>query len=482
MKMNNCPEGVRPRLQVLNEEHIMEIHKYSIRILESTGIKVKSKTALQIFRNSNAVRIDNDIVYISEELINDSIKIAPSNVEIFNRTGNSSFHLGKQQGTETYFGIGVTNPYFQDIESNHIENFTRKHMMASARLGDMLHNYDMVSTIGIPSDVAGKEIDYYSALDMYANTEKSQVLLISGKKSINRVFDLLSFLHGDITKKPFCILYVNPITPLVLNESTTDKIIASINNDLPVMFSNYGMYGGTSPATEGGTLALLNAELLAGLVFGQLVREGAKMILGSLPAAFNMKTMGSSYYTSTSYLLNLACAEMMDYYGIPHCGTSGSSKAWGADLISSANLWQNHLSSIIGKVGCAPFVGGSFDSLAFSPANVVLSDYIIGEARRFAKGFKIDDTTIDLKEIHEIGHGGNYLTTNQTLFNLSYKNNDESLWPYLSLESWIEQGFPKAENILLERTKDLYNKAMIQSESQEEIIEKGEQYIKNKIH
>ena len=70
---------------------------------------------------------------------------------------------------------------------------------------------------------------------------------------------MLSFLHGDISAKPFCIPYFNPITPLILNKSTSDKMIASINNRLPIMYSNYSMYGGTSPVTEGGSLALLNA-------------------------------------------------------------------------------------------------------------------------------------------------------------------------------------------------------------------------------
>ncbi len=155
-------------------------------------------------------------------------------------------------------------------------------MQHSTKLGDLLDNYDMVSTLGIPSDVPVDKMDLYSTLDMYANTSKPLVLLVSGEGKINDVFDLLSSLHGDISAKPFCIPYVNPITPLVLNETTTDKMIASINHDLPLMYSNYSMYGGTSPVSEGGSLALLNAELLAGLVFSQLVKEGSKIILGSL--------------------------------------------------------------------------------------------------------------------------------------------------------------------------------------------------------
>jgi trimethylamine--corrinoid protein Co-methyltransferase len=344
----------------------------------------------------------------------------------------------------------------------------------------MLENFDMVSTLGIPSDVPADKLDLYSTLDMYANTGKPLVLLNSEGKSIKDVFELLNHLHGDISSKPFCIPYFNPITPLVLNKSTTDKMIISIDYNLPIMYSNYSMYGGSSPMTVGGTLALLNAELLAGLVFSQLVKEGSKIIMGSLPAAFNMKTMGS-YYTTSTYLLNLACAEMMNFYEVPHCGTSGSSNAWGADLLASADLWQNHLTSCIGKVGCAPFVGGNFDSMAFSPTTVVLSDHIISEVKKFAKGFNLNEETVNLDEIDQVGHGGNYLTSEQTLASLSGISPGNEIWSSLSLDSWKELGLPKAEQKLINFTKDIYSRAIKASEENIDMIKKGEDFINAKL-
>lgn len=468
--------NVRPRLQLLGPEQISEVHRYSIRILEDTGIEVESKAALKIFEKSDAVKVRNEVVYIKGELINHAIKQAPSNIGVFNKTGDIAFQLGKKQGNETYFGIGVTNTWFQDIESSQVELFTRKHMQHSTKLGDLLDNYDMVSTLGIPSDVSAEESDLYSALDMFANTTKPLILLISGDKKINEVFELLSFLHGNLSEKPFCIPYVNPITPLVLNKTTTDKMMATIHHNLPLMYSNYSMYGGTSPVTEGGSLALLNAELLAGLVFSQLVREGSKIILGSLPAAFNMATMGS-YYTPASYLLNLACAEMMDFYEIPHCGTSGSNNGRGGDLLASGNLWLNHLSSCMGKIGCAPFVGGNFDSMAFSPTTVVLSNHIIGEARKFTRGFTLNDDTVNLHEISTVGHGGDYFTSEQTLASLAGLGNKDAIWSSLSLDEWKEQGMPTAEKALIETTKELYSKAKKASEDNMDIINKGEDFI-----
>lgn len=480
MKTANNIYSVKPNLHLLNLAQMDAVHQYSIKILEKTGIKVESKTALEIFKKSNAVKIEGDIVYIQAELINHSIKHAPSNIEIFSRTGDTAFNIGKNQGDETHFGIGVTNTYFQDIESNQVELFTRKHMQYSTKLGDMLDNYDMVSTLGIPSDVAANKSDLFSTLDMYANTTKPLVLLISDGKNIHDIFELLTLLHGDISAKPFCIPYFNPITPLVLNKSTTDKMIASIKYNLPIMYSNYSMYGGTSPITESGTLALLNAELLAGLVFSQVIKQGSPIILGSLPAAFNMTTMGS-YYTPASYLLNMASAEMMNYYEIPHCGTSGSSNGWGPDLLASGDLWLNHLSSCIGKIGCAPFVGGSFDSMAFSPTTVILSDHIIGEAKKFAKGFTLNDEAVNLAEIDNVGHGGNYFTSEQTLASLGELGTTNSIWPPLSLDSWKEQGMPKAEKKLVDYSKNLYASAKLASKRNIDIINKGEDYIKNSL-
>jgi trimethylamine--corrinoid protein Co-methyltransferase len=475
-----APSDVRPRLELLSAEQMNEVHQYSIEILEKTGIRVVSDTAQRIFKESGAVRIKGDMVYISGELINHAIKVAPPDIEIFKRNGEPAFHLGRKQGHETYFGIGVTNIYYQDIESSRLELFTRKHMQHSTRMGDLLDNYDIISTIGIPSDVPVESLDLYATLDMYANTEKPLVLLILGEKKINNVLEMLSHLHGNISKRPFCIPYVNLITPLVLNASTTDKMITAINNDLPLIFSNYCMYGGTSPATPGGTLALLNAELLAGLVFSQLVKEGSKIILGSLPAAFNMSSMGS-YYTSYSYLLNLACAEMMHYYEIPHCGTSGSNNGRGADLPASENLCVNHLSSCLGKVGCAPFVGGTFESMAFSPAMVVLSNHIIGEAKKFAGGFTLDNENVNLDEIKRVGPGGNYFTSEQTLGLLQEEANEVELWKSMDINQWEKQNMPKAEDELIELSKEFYNRAQKIPEHSMDITGRGEAFIKS-IH
>jgi trimethylamine--corrinoid protein Co-methyltransferase len=276
---------------------------------------------------------------------------------------------------------------------------------------------------------------------------------------------------------PFIIPYFNPVTPMVLNKGTVEKMIFSIEKNLPVIFSNYAMYGATSPINPAGSLALLNAELLAGLVFSQLVKEGSSVILGSLPASFDMNSMGS-VYTPKSFLLNIACAEMMEFYNLPHCGTSGSGIGWSADLIAAGHLWMNHLTSCLGKVGLVPFVGGNFDSLAFSPNLVVYSDYVIRKSREFVQGFSLSANDFNLEEIRQTGPGGNFLTSDSTLNSITQGFSNKEIWTNLSYDKWLEMENPNAMEKLRKHTLDLMMNLKA-PDNYDEIQKRGEAFIKN---
>ncbi|MBN1552642.1 trimethylamine methyltransferase family protein, partial [bacterium] len=196
-------EIITPRLELLSTEQINQLHRYSVRILEKTGIRVESKSAREIFMKSGSVRIRDEIVLIQGELIDSALKSVPSCVTVYNRSGEAVFELGEKQSRNTYFGFGGTNTHYEDIESGGILPFTRKHMRISSRLTNLLPNYDFISTIGVPSDVPADKADLYATLEMAANTRKPLVLLILEDKNMGPAFELLTHLFGDISTKPF---------------------------------------------------------------------------------------------------------------------------------------------------------------------------------------------------------------------------------------------------------------------------------------
>jgi trimethylamine--corrinoid protein Co-methyltransferase len=463
---------VRPQVTVLTPDQIDEVHSHSLALLSSVGVRVDSERARGLFRRALGTgAVVDDRVRIPGELVDWALQVASPSVEFYSRTGSPAFRLPGP----ARFGIGVTTLYCEDPTSGEIVRFGRKHMQDMVRLGGALPSFDVVSTVGIVQDVPPEVSDLVAVLEMVANTTKPLVLLVSDEGAFPAVLEMLEELHGDLSTRPFVIPYFNPISPLVINQGTADKMLAAVEHGLPFIYSNYGMAGASTPILPGGTLVLLNAELLAGLVLGQLMKPGTPMILGSLPAYFDMRGKGS-FYTSHSYTIDLACAEMMAHYHLPHCGTSGSGMGWGADLIAAGHQWMNHLLSCTGRVGLVPFVGDNLGAIVFSPATVVYANDIIAQARSLAEGFPLDDTTIALDEIAEVGPGGNFLLSPQTLKNFRTAYFRSPILPPMTLEDWQARGCREAGEVLREHTSRLAA-SLEPPEDHAAILERGEAFI-----
>jgi trimethylamine--corrinoid protein Co-methyltransferase len=463
---------VRPQLSVLTQEQIERIHDDSLRILATVGVRVDSPRARQAFDRAAArPTVDGDLVYIPRELVEWALHVAPRSVRLYDRRGNVAFDLPGP----ARFGMGVTSLYYQEPETEEVTPFARRHMEQLVRLGQALPAFDVISTLGIVQDVPPGVSDLYATLEMAANAVKPLVLLISADDAFPAVLDLLEHLHGDLAARPFVVPYLNPITPLVINRGTSDKIFFSAERGLPLIYSNYGMAGASTPITPAGSLVLLNAELLAGLVLSQLVREGTPVILGSLPAFFDMRGM-ASFYDPSSYLVDLACAEMMAHYGLPHCGTSGSGMGWGADLIAAGHQWFNHLVSCLGKVGLVPFIGDNLGAKAYSPAVAVYANEVITQARLFVRGFSLGAQAVSLDEIAEAGPGGSFLTSRSTLKLLRRAYYHSPFFDNLTLEEWLARGRPEAGALLRGQTARLLQE-LAPPEDHGELMTRGEAFI-----
>ena len=465
--------AARPTLSLLSQEQIQLVHEGSIKVLEHTGMIVESERARAIYAKAkDSIMIDDIRVKFKRDVVEWAIKAAPSTYDVYNRLGEKVFTLGNGQ---TRFGNGVTNLFYQDPLTDEVTQFTRKNMEMGVRLAQSLSEYDVISTLGVLRDMPPQVADLYAVLEMVANSTKPLVLLISDEKLFPRVLQLIEHIHGDVGTRPFIIPYLNPVTPLKINEGTSDKLLDSIEHGIAAIFSNYGMAGMSTPITPAGALTFLNAELLSGVVLSQLAKEGAPIICGSLPAYFDMKTM-VDFMEMQSFLINLGCAEMMAHYGIPHAGTSGSGEGWSADLLAAGTNWTNHLTSLMGKCGLAPFVGSGLNSKVYMPTQTVYANDVIAQARFFAQGFPVDDRSVGADEIiYEMQENGHFLMSESTL--AVYQNAYfQGIFPRISLEKWEELGNPRMEQLLRDRTVELLSNQE-GPEDHDSIIRRGEEFL-----
>ena len=467
--MNN----IRPQLTLLNEEQILETHQYALRILSETGVRVDSPSVVEMLGKTGQVQVEGRNVKFSAELVECAIQSAPASIQIFNRRGNPAFNLGNDR---LRFGVGVTALYYQEPVNGNLELFTRQHLRNLVRLGSALPLFDVISTPGIVRDVSEELGDFYGSLEHLANTTKPLVLLVSDEHNFKPVLDMFEYLHGDLGEKPFVLPYFNPISPLVIDSGTLLKMEASIERDVPFIFSNYSMAGVSTPLTPAGTFSLLLAELLAGLTISQVMKSGTPIVLGMLPVYFDMKGL-QTFYDPQSILLNLSCAEVMAHYNLPHCGTSGSGTGWGMDLISADTYWMNTLTFALTKGGLAPFVGDSLGSKTISPCTLVHVHEIIDQSLRFAKGFQLDDTQAVLDEIDKVGPGGSFLSSPSTLKNYRDGYFVSDIYPRWSMERWRDEEQPNAKEVLREKTQALLID-LSAPEDYDDLIGNGHEFIR----
>lgn len=466
--------NVRPHLELLSNEQILQVHRYALRILSETGVRVDSPSMLSLLQRRLGLTATDRRVRFPAAIVEEAIHSAPRSIEVFDRTGQPAFTLGADR---LRFGVGVTALLYQEPVHDHLESFTRRHFQDLVRLGASLPLYDVISTVGIPRDVAENRSDLYGSLELISNTLKPLVLLVSDENQFAAVLDLYESLHGDLAGRPFVMPYFNPVTPLVMNAGTTEKMQLAIERGLPVIFANYGIAGASTPLTPAGALSLMLAELLAGLTISQLIRKGAPILLGMLPVYFDMHAV-LNFYDPQSVLISMACAELMAHYGIPHCSTSGSGTGWGMDLIAADTYWMNTLALLLSGASLAPFIGDSLGSKSISPCTLVHVHEIIDQALRLAGGFVLEDVQAALDEISSIGPGGSFLTSPSTRSNYKSGYYFSRVYPRYTMEKWQAAGEPSARQVLRQKTCDLLASAPA-PDDHDELIARGEEIIRS---
>ena len=468
--MNN----VRPQLKLLTEEQIQQTHQYALRVLSETGVRVDSPSVIEMLEKTGQVQVEDRHVRIFPELVEQTIQSTPSVIQVYDRHGNPAFRLGDDR---LRFGVGVTSLYYQEPVNDNLELFTRQHMRTVTRLGNSLSNYDVVSTPGIVRDVPDELSDLYGNLEMFSNTTKPIVVLTSDESKFSPMMSMFEGLHGDLSEKPFLLPYFNPVTPLVMNSGTLLKMEVAIERGLPFIFANFSMAGATTPFMPAGNLALLLAELLAGVTISQVMKPGTPISVGMYPGYFDMKAL-LHFYDPQSVLLNIASAEMLAHYKIPHCGTACAGMGWGMDLMALDAYWMNILSLTLAGGGLAPFIGIGLAGKSISPCAVVYMNGVIDQALRFSNGFQLDDTQVALEEIIKVGPGGSFLSAPSTLKNYKTGYYSSPIHPRWDVEKWQAAGQPDAQEVLRKKTQAILQD-LSAPDDYDVLIGKGEEYIKS---
>ncbi|UCH20026.1 MAG: trimethylamine methyltransferase family protein [Deltaproteobacteria bacterium] len=449
--MNHLDLNFKPKVKVIDERQIEQIHMASLEVLERTGVRFHHPKALEVLHGAGA-RVDGDRVRIPAWLVEDSIRQAPKRIVLGNRDGTRSVVL---EGDKSWFGPSLDCIDYLDPVTEERRPFTGDDCRVTATIADVSPNFTWVMTIGMAADAPADIADRVIARQVLTYCEKPFVFCCKDVNSARDIYEMALLIGGgeeNFKQTPTLVHYSEPISPLSYFGPAVEKIIFCAETGIPVINFPAPQAGGTSPATFAGTIVQGSAESLSGLVLAQLIRPGAPFIYGAFTTIMDMKTTIFSYGAPEMSLMVAAVSQMAQYYKLPFFGTAGCTDAKFPDPQAAAEVAFSCLSSALVGANLIHDAGSWIDHGSLvSPAFMVLVNEVLEMVKQYMRGIPVNEETLALELIDRVGPGGHYLDEDHTMKHFRdvwySKLFDRTIY-----DVWQQQGAKRFEERLREKT------------------------------
>jgi len=443
----------KPKLRVINDDQIKQIHVATLEVLERTGVKMTHPRGLALLDGAGA-RVDGDRVRIPAWLVEEAIRKAPSRVVLGDRNGRGSVIL---EGDTSWFGPSLDCIDYLDPITDERSRFTSEHCRITATLADALPNFNWSMIIGMADDQPPDIADRVIVRQTLTYCEKPLVFCCKDAGSERDIYEMALLICGgkdNFEKAPCIVQYSEPISPLEYYNPAVEKMLFTVEHAIPLINFPAPQACGSAPATFAGTIVQGSAESLSGLVLAQLARPGAPFIYGAFTTIMDMQTSIFSYGAPEMSLMVGAMAQMAQYYQLPFFGTAGCTDAKFCDAQAAAEVTFQCLSAAAIGSGLVHDCSSWMDHGSLvSPAFMVLANEILENVNQFMNGLPVTAETLALDVIDRVGPGGHYLQEDHTLQHFR-KVRYSKLFERMVYDQWQEAGAKRFEDRLRDLTKE----------------------------
>ncbi len=405
--------GPGVQFRALAPEAIERVYQAALECLERTGMNVHHVEGRDLLRRAGA-QVDGVRVRFPPRLIQDAVAAAPGAFSLWNRDLTQQIDL---QPGRVYFGPGPTSSYFIDPITRQRRRSTRQDVATTARVCDALDNIDYLMGLALPEDVDPARFAVFEFAEMAQNSRKP---LMAWGNSLDNVQDIQRMAvavrgsEAELRAHPLYALFAVGMGPLVIPDAVMGNALWCAGRGVPIVYHGPGVAGISAPITGAGTLAITLAGCLGGLAIIQLKQPGAPVALGTVPAAMDPRTGRPSYGGPELNLYSAAFAEIARHLGFPYMGVAGASEAKTLDLQAAIESTAQVIFSLLSGTGL-PHDAGFLDCADIGALEMlVMTDEIIGFARRMMVGIEVSDATLMLDVIDQVGPGGDFLARKET--------------------------------------------------------------------
>jgi trimethylamine--corrinoid protein Co-methyltransferase len=444
-----------PNFEILTPEAIEVIEWNADTVLEEIGVRFPEQPQALARWKAAGADIDGERVRIPRGLARQLCRTAPSSYVQHARNPERNVEVG---GKSLVLAPVYGPPFVRDLEGGRryarLEDFHK--FVKLGYMSKWLHHSG--GTVCEPTDVPVNK----RHLDMlHAHMTLSDKPYMGSVTAPERAADsveMSKILFGAdfVEANTVMTSLININSPLTFDGIMMGAMEQYALHNQATIISPFIVGGAMAPCTVAGTLTQVLAEVLAGVAYTQLVRQGAPVIFGAFVTSIDMNSGAPTFGTPEASQITYGAGQLARRMGLPFrsAGAFCGSKLPDAQAAyESANSLNMGLLSGVNFMlhACGWLEGG----LVSSFEKFVLDADQLGILHRLAAGVDLSDNGQGMSAIREVGPGGHYLGCAHTQANFK-----EAFWrtevlDYKPFEAWAEEGGRDSQTLANLRVKKL---------------------------
>ncbi len=441
------------------------IHEASMRILSRTGMRFEYPEAVKVLKE-NGIDVDDDgVARFTEEQLMYWVNKAPHAFTMYARNPKHNITVG---GDHLNPAPGYGCPFVIDPDGEQHPAMTED-FVKFLKLYHQQPSFDVNGGIIVqPDDLP---VDNATLLMLYMTLLYSDKVLLTGtadEKQVEAMMEVAKLVFGgeeELKKYPRMITLINTVTPLQLTNVMTESLFQFVKYRQPLVIGSLAQAGSTSPVTLAGSLAISNAEILAGIALCQMISPGTPVVYGCETTTADMRSGATAIGSPEGAICYNHTGKMADFYGIPSRAGGCLSDAKKVNAQAGYESMMTFMACRDANINFMIHAAGIMDAYASMSYEKLIVDFeVIDYVNRYCRRFEINEETIPEDLIDEVGQDGVYLTEDHTF---EYCRT-EPLTPEISVRGTAEEPGTALENNI-QRKIDAMLDAYVQPELDRDI-------------
>jgi trimethylamine--corrinoid protein Co-methyltransferase len=405
-----------PPIEPLSADQIESIHRTSLALLEEIGMRVLLPEARAILKQGGAKVDDSSfVVRFDRGLVEQGVATAPQQFTIHARNPAHDIVMG---GRHVNFGTVGGPPHAHDLERGR-----RPGTLADTiELIKLAHNLNVVHFLSGGVEPIDIEVPIRHLVWMQAtltHTDKVAFGANNAPQRIRDVFEMVRIARGVSTeqmlREPSYYSVINTNSPMVLDAPMAWGVIEFARLNQALCITPFTLAGAMAPVTLAGAIAQQNAEALGAITLSQLVRPGAPLIYGGFTSNVDMRSGAPAFGTPEYIKACLIGGQMARRYNLPYRSSNTNASVWPdaqATYEGAMSIWG----ALMGGTNLLVHGVGWLDGgLVASYEKYIIDAEMLQTMAEFFTPIVVDESTLAVDAIREVGHGGHFFGAQHTL-------------------------------------------------------------------